>query len=302
MAHRSKTAPFCILVALVATVTAPARPERQTPSPRLTARQIVERIQDRTGGRDGEAWKGPTVDTFKAGDPETPITGIATTFSPTMEVLRRAVAHKRNLIISHEPTFYNHLDETGWLADDPVFKEKLAYIDQHHLVIWRFHDHWHTAPGRPDGILKGMVAALGWEKFQSTDDPHVFRVPATTLEDLARQIKRRLSIRTLRVVGDPRLKVTRIAFRPGASGRERQIEALESKDVEVLVAGESAEWEGVLYAVDASGQKKPKGLILMGHDVSEELGMEECAVWLKGLVPEVPIEFIPAGEPFWAPR
>ena len=40
----------------------------------------------------------------------------------------------------------------------------------------------------------------------------------------------------------------------------------------------------------------------MGHVVSEELGMKECADWLRSFVPEVPIEFIPAGEPFWVPE
>ena len=29
--------------------------------------------------------------------------------------------------------------------------------------------------------------------------------------------------------------------------------------------------------------------------------MKYCAEWLKGFIPEVPIEFVPASEPFWAP-
>ncbi len=271
-------------------------------SPGLTARQIIERIQDHTGGHDREPWQGPTVDTIKAGDPDTPITGIATTFTATMDVLERAAARKANLIIAHEPTFYNHLDETAWLGDDPVLERKLAYVKEHHLVIWRFHDHWHRAPGQPDGILKGMVAALGWSAFQNADEPYRFRFPETTLSDLAGQIKRRLGIRTLRVVGDPHLQVSQVAFLPGAAGRERQVKALQSAAVQVLVVGESAEWEAVLHAVDAVGQRRPKGLILMGHVVSEELGMKECADWLRSFVPEVPIEFIPAGEPFWVPE
>jgi putative NIF3 family GTP cyclohydrolase 1 type 2 len=219
-----------------------------------------------------------------------------------MDVLERAVAQKKNLVIAHEPTFYNHPDDTAWLADDPVYKEKMAYVERHGLVIWRFHDHAHRPPGMPDFVLKGLVGALGWEKYQTPADPRRFRFPETTLEDLARQISRRLGIRTLRAVGDPRMKVTRVIFWPGAVGRELQVKALASDDVEVLVAGESAEWEGVLYAVDAIGQKRRKGLILMGHDVSEELGMKEFAGWLKGVVPEVPVEFVPAGEPFWEPR
>jgi len=286
------------LLALVVTALLGAEAAKE-----LTARQIIERIQEHTGGRDGEAWKGPTVDTFKAGDPDTPVTGIATTFSATMDVLQRAAARKANLIIAHEPTFYNHQDETAWLGDDPVLQAKLAYVKEHHLVVWRFHDHWHRpSGGQPDGVLKGMVTALGWTAFQSADEPYRFRLPETTLKELAGQIKRRLGIRTLRVVGDPGLRVSQVAFLPGAAGRESQVKALQSAQVQVLVVGESAEWEAVLHAVDAVGQRRPKGLILMGHVVSEELGMKECVDWLRAFVPEVPIEFIPAGEPFWVPE
>jgi hypothetical protein len=30
--------------------------------------------------------------------------------------------------------------------------------------------------------------------------------------------------------------------------------------------------------------------------------MEECARWLETFMGEVPIEFVPAVEPFWTPR
>lgn len=35
---------------------------------------------------------------------------------------------------------------------------------------------------------------------------------------------------------------------------------------------------------------------------SEEAGMEYCARWLQTFIPEVPIEFLPASDPFWTPR
>jgi putative NIF3 family GTP cyclohydrolase 1 type 2 len=271
------------------------------PAATLTARQIVERIQERAGGRNLESWRGPTVDTLKAGDLDTPVTGIVTTFSATMEVLQKAVASEANLIVAHEPTFYDHLDETAWLGADAVLQEKLAFIQKHKLVVWRFHDHAHSVPGQPDLVLKGMVAGLGWQAFQSPGNPYLFTMPEIRLEDLAREMKKRLGIRTLRVVGARNLKVTRIALAPGAAGRERQIKAL-AGDVEVLVVGESREWETVLYAVDAIGQGRRKALVLMGHDVSEELGMQECATWMKAFVPELRVEFVPAGEPFWTPE
>jgi len=93
-----------------------------------------------------------------------------------------------------------------------------------------------------------------------------------------------------------------VAYRPGASGEARQVKTLGRDDVEVLVAGEAAEWETVLYTLDAAQQGRRKALILLGHNTSEEAGMESCAGWLKTVLPGMPVRFIPAGEPYWTPE
>ena len=268
-----------------------------TESTQLTAGQLIRRIKDHAGG----SWGGATVDTIKAGDPNTVVTGIATTFLDTYNVLERAARAGKNLIVTHEPTFYNHQDETTGLEDDPVFLQKKALIEKHKMVIWRFHDHWHARGSNPDGILEGMTAALGWKKYQDRHDPKHFVLPEARLDALAGDIQRRLGIRTLRVVGKPEMKVRQIGLLPGASGRERQIAMLEKKNIEILVAGEASEWETVEYVRDAAAEGRRKGLILLGHEPSEEAGMKYCAAWLKTFIPEVPIEFIQAGEPFWRP-
>jgi hypothetical protein len=41
---------------------------------------------------------------------------------------------------------------------------------------------------------------------------------------------------------------------------------------------------------------------VLGHTVSEEQGMLEMARWLKSFTPEIPVELVRAGEPFWVPR
>ena len=35
-----------------------------------------------------------------------------------------------------------------------------------------------------------MTKALGWEKFQSADDPHLFTLPETTLGDSPQTLKK----------------------------------------------------------------------------------------------------------------
>jgi putative NIF3 family GTP cyclohydrolase 1 type 2 len=269
----------------------------QTPS--LTARQVVARIQQHVG----VPWQSDTVDTFKEGDPDAVVTGIAVTMMATLDVLQRAAAVGDNLIITHEPTFFDHMDVSDQLPEkneDPVIAAKRQFIAGHHLIIWRFHDHWHAR--NPDGIEAGMVHALGWEKFQDPQNQYLFNIPETSLDQLASDIKSRLAIRIVRVVGDPNLRITKLALAPGAAGLTKHAQALEMPGVQALVIGEAQEWEAVEYVSDAVSEGKPKSLIMLGHIPSEQAGMDECTRWLKTFVSEVPVQFVPTREPFWSPK
>lgn len=261
----------------------------------LTATQIIARIQKQVG----VPWRSRTVDTFKAGNPETLVKGIATSFSATLDVCQRAAASGKNLIIVHEPTFYNHLDETKELTGE-LYQVKRTFIEKNKLVVWRFHDHWHSR--RPDGILTGMVAALGWEQYQSSKNPESFELPSSSLEVLVKNIQRQLEIRSLRVIGDARMNVRQVALAAGYNDLRGIMSWLDNPDIDALIIGETREWEGVEYARDAVTAGRKKALIILGHVPSEERGMKECAQWLKTFVPEVPIEYMPEGEPFWSPK
>jgi putative NIF3 family GTP cyclohydrolase 1 type 2 len=262
-----------------------------------TAREIVKSIQDHVG----IPWMAQTVDTFKGGNPDTPVTGIAVTMMATLDVLERAAANHQNFVITHEPTFYSHQDKPeGMDESDPVWAEKRAFIETHNMVVWRFHDHWHRM--HPDGILAGMVHALGWEKYQHADDPNIFTRPEITVSKLASEVAERLGAPSLRVVGNPEMKATKIALSPGAAGFVRETHALERDNVEVLLVGETREWETVEYVADAVTEGKRKALIIISHIPSEQAGMEECARWLKTFISATPIEFVPAKQPFWLPK
>ena len=194
---------------------------------RITAREVIQRIQKNVG----VPWRPRTVDTFKAGNPDTPVTGIATSFGGTLDVLRRAAASGKNLVIVHEPTFYSHEDNTKELTGE-IYRSKRDFIDKNGLVIWRFHDHWHAR--RPDGITTGVIEALGWNQYPTHDNPRRYTIPATTLAKLAGDIRDRMRIRTMRVVGDPNLKVASAAYSPGYTELPVVLQAFDSPDIDVL--------------------------------------------------------------------
>ena len=261
---------------------------------RITAREVVAEIQKQVGVE----WKTETVDTFKAGNPDTAVTGIAVTMMATMDLLQRASDKGLNFVITHEPTFYAHQDiPEGMPESDPVWAEKRAFIEKHGMVVWRFHDHWHMRS--PDGIEAGMVRLLGWEKFQKPENQFLFVMPETTVKKLAEEVASKLDSPVVRVVGDPDMKVTQVGFSPGAAGFQTETHALERDDVQVLLVGETREWETVEYAADAQTQGRNKALIVIGHVPSEQGGMEECTRWLRQFAKQVPVEFVATKEPFW---
>lgn len=263
----------------------------------LTCRDVVAQVKHQVNCPWNED---KTVDTYKAGNPDQKVTGIVTTMFATMDVLREAVKQNCNFIIAHEPFFYNHPDETDFLKDDPVYLEKLRYINDHHLVVWRFHDHWHR--NNPDGIYVGMVRKLGWARYRKGDSYQVFEFPETTLKDFAEKLKGKFPQSVIRVIGNPEMKITGVGLAVGAPGPTLQRQLLNRDDVQVVISGEAREWETPEYALDASQQGRNKAFIMMGHVLSEQAGMDYCAEWLRGFISGLPIKFVPNKQPYWTPQ
>jgi putative NIF3 family GTP cyclohydrolase 1 type 2 len=256
----------------------------------VTADEIVQAIRHKLSTL-GIAWRTQTVDTFKAGSPEADVKGIATTGMATFDLLQRAAAAGSNFVITHEPTFYNHTDQTASLESDGVYQAKQRFIRDHNMVVFRFHDHAHAL--QPDPLVVGSARMLGLTPYASPGTPRLYVVPQTTLRALAQDIGRRLNGRAIRVVGDPETKVSRIMLGPGYSV------PAPGDAFDVSIGGENPESGGVAeYALDAAALGKPKGVILLGHMLSEDWGMREVADWLGTFVTGVPISWISTGEPF----
>jgi putative NIF3 family GTP cyclohydrolase 1 type 2 len=263
----------------------------------VSAAEVVARIK----GRVGIPWMTETVDRIVAGNAEVQVKGIATTMMATLDVIQRAVAAGNNMIITHEPTFYSHQDATEALRTDPTFQFKTKFIGEHDVAVFRFHDHWHRM--KPDGINFGMTRELGWEKNVSADNAWRFAFPEMPLGEFVDAMATRLKAHSMRVVGDARLPIRKVATSWGyASLMPDLIKIAANPDVDLMIMGETREWELVEYVQDQIASGAKKALIVLNHVVSEQAGMKYCVNWLKTFVPEVPISFVAAREPFWVPR
>jgi putative NIF3 family GTP cyclohydrolase 1 type 2 len=276
----------------------------------ITAQQIIERMQKNLG----VPWKDPSVDMFYSGRPDDVISGVATTWTPSLDVLRRAVAAKKNMIITRESPYWLHETATPeysgagapfseeQMASDATYQFKKDFIAKNKLVIYRFYDNWNAR--KIDGQLHALTAALGWDRYRKNNVDSssyaYFDFPSSSLNQFATAIQRQLKLRTMRVLGDPQSSVQRVALTHGFLLVPQVEEILGKMDIDVLVAGEPVEWEALPYFEDLISAGKGKGMINLGHEASEEPGSGEVAAWMKSFISEVPIDWLPAGEPFWA--
>jgi putative NIF3 family GTP cyclohydrolase 1 type 2 len=262
----------------------------------MTAGDVIDRVKANLGA----PWREATYrDTFKFGGPDTRVTGIATTAFVTLEVIEKAAAAGLNMIIPHEVTYWNDRDDVSALGGDAIYQRKIELLKKHDMAVFRMHDHMHVQ--RPDFTFVGSARDIGFDsKYETAPGSHVFVLPETTLGALARSIAARSGARALRVVGDPSAAVSRVRLGVGYG-----TPPIHSPDVDVVVSGEQQEadsaFDSPAYVLDAVTAGVTKGWIMLGHTISEEAGMREMAEWLGKIVPEVPVQLVKAGEPFWAP-
>lgn len=253
----------------------------------ITVQQVLDALIAPVGTLDD------TVDTLKSGSADEEVKGVAVVFTATYDVIRRAVESGANLIIAHEPTYYNHLDESDWLSGDPVYERKRALIESSGVSIFRLHDYVHEY--KPDGIVDGMLKALGWEAYADPDEPSLLTLPpdaSHTVRSIAEEAKRKLHIESVLVAGDLDLPVRRFGLAVGAPGGRAQMAFLRERDIELLIAGETNEWETNEYVRDAADMGMSKALIVLGHQKSEEAGMRTVVKLLRDTFPTLPVELL----------
>jgi putative NIF3 family GTP cyclohydrolase 1 type 2 len=267
----------------------------------LTAGEVVNRIKGLMAVQ-GVQWSdASTRDRFKFGGPETVVTGIATTFMGTLEAISKASALGLNMLIPHEDTYWNDPDDTLIAETDMlVYRTKVDFMTKRDIVIFRIHDHMHRQ--RPDFTFSGTAREVGLDPMTETaPNSHRFVIRQTTLGELAARVKKVRGDDAIRVVGDPGARVRRIA-----TGAGMATPAVNGADVDVVIGGEQREIEGTFdspeYVMDAATLGVPKGWIILGHNMSEESGMQEMADWLRPIVPEVKVQHVRAGIVYWVPK
>jgi len=236
-----------------------------------------------------------TVDTLKSGNREMVVTGIVTTMFATIDIIEEAIKTGANFIIAHEPTFYNHTDDTAWVSPNHIVTKKQEILEKNKITIWRLHDYLHSFV--PDSVQFGVVRKAGWQSYYKPGNA-LITLPAISLGNLALHLKKQLGIEQVRVIGKLSQPCERVVLLPGASGGQRHISMVEKEKPDVLIVGEVHEWETAEYIRDTQQLGEKTALIVLGHSVSEEPGLQWLQEWLQPRTGGIKVQHIASGNPF----
>lgn len=271
----------------------------------MTIQQIIDRIIEKT--KAGPFPPGKTCDRIASGDPNREVTKIVTTFMATVDVIEEAARIGANFIITHEPTWFSGKDDTVWCEDDPVYQAKKKLLEEYQITVWRFHDYMHQ--GEKDEIYEGYDKETGWGQYRMAPDPGeepfgaYYVIPKTTLRELADFYKKTLQMDVVQIVGDPDMAVERVGVLVGGGSlglksETQPMEYMQRHKLDVAVCGDIKEWTLTPYVRDSNALGMPMGMLMLGHERSEEWGMKHLVSWLSDITNETEVVFVDAKEPF----
>ena len=234
-----------------------------------------------------------TCDTVKSGGEDRELHKVAVTMFATVDLVKEVSEWGADMLIVHEPTYYDHMDV---ITDTPVTLAKKELIEKSGLVIYRFHDHAHFRD--VDLIPEGKFHYLGLKgKLEKTEysasSLFTLDTPITALE-LAKRMQTELGIAEPRIAGARDCTVRRIGACFGTP--KGVFELLASDDVDIVLTGEACEWKIAEYARDAAALGMNKALIVMGHIGSERDGMRLLAERMQRDHTEFETRYFECGE------
>ena len=232
-----------------------------------------------------------SCDGFKAGNPETDVRIVAVCWQATLPALREAAARGAGLFVTHEPTFYVHMDDDLRVFELPFALAKKRFIEETGILIYRCHDVWDRMP--EIGILDSWARQLGFDLPPAAADAFHAAYPFRgTVRDLAERVRERtapLGQSRVWVLGEMDALVTRVAIGTGAITDFRRMLSL-GADAMVVTDDGMSFWSAGCQAADSAIP-----LIVVNHAAAEEPGMKNLAGYLARTFPGLSVFHLPMG-------
>jgi GTP cyclohydrolase I len=217
---------------------------------------------------------------FQIGDLRSKVRSLWVALDPGEDVVAAACQAGVDLLVTHHPLFFRPVKQIDVGSPLGGVVERLI---RHRLAVYSMHTNLDAVHG---GLNDWLAHRLGLRQIRpllpnagsAQPSRHgLGRVgmlkAAMHLKDLALEVKRRLTLNTVRVAGDAMLRVKRVALSTGSGGSLSA--AFLASDAEVFISGD------LRYHDARDIEAAERGLIDVGHFHSEHLMTAQLAQCLR---------------------
>jgi len=236
-----------------------------------------------------------TVDRVIIGNPDKAVRRVLVTWMPSLEAVEKAVAGGYDLLMCHEPVFYDHWDykeRPGQIASTEIGARKKALIERAGLVIERNHDVWDRMP--EVGIPYAWADFLGFGRapvrMGGANYMHRYDIEPVTMGELARRVAARTATigePFVQVVGDDDLVVNKIGIGTGCATDPAVFRSM-GCDLSIVTDDGTSYWREIQRAADEGHP-----VIRVHHGTSEEPGMVTLRRYVNERLPGVRADHLP---------
>jgi putative NIF3 family GTP cyclohydrolase 1 type 2 len=235
----------------------------------------------------------PSVDRIVIGDPGTFVKKIGTAWMGYMSICQQAVNDGVNVLIVHEPPFYNkdisYFEQENDLPGQTrkeyleMVRKKARWIEEHGLVIIRSHDVMDIVPGFGMPYALGMALGFtGDDIIRRAPGYNVYRTGPAPAIGVAQHIADALKSAGQPGVGfcgDSDYMVRSVGIGAGCNSDPLSLSWLEP-DMYVVVDDKIRNWIQTPFAEDSG-----RPLVMINHGTSEEYGMRLLQLHLADRYP-----------------
>ncbi len=253
----------------------------------VTARQINQHLLK------GCEWIGldKTVDSFRSGDPDRPVSRVAVGWMATIYDLRRAVELGCELFVTHEPTFWEHWPPEGKYRDTPEGRPKAELLEKSGIAVLRCHDAWDKWPGI--GIRDSWARGLDLSKEAGVSQDGwsvMYEIEPTPLKAFARQVLEKvkpIGQDSVQAMGDPEMIVRRPCIGVGCYTPDLD---LIDQGADCLIGNFDGNW--YYWEKRERFVERGVGLLTVEHGCTEHWGMQNLAGYIRSTWPELTVHYL----------
>lgn len=254
----------------------------------MLVKEIIEKLGTEIPEADACSWDNVGL---LLGDESWEVKKIYVALDATDDVVSHAIAYGADMIVTHHPMIFSGMKRI--VASDFI-GNKILRLAEHKIAVYAMHTNFDI-----HGMGDLVDQCLG---LKDTDTLEVCLEDGqgigsvgnlseeTTLESFASYVRDQLQIQSVKVFGNPKAKISRVAVLPGSG--KTDIDLAISKAADVLITGDVDHHSGI------DALQKGLQIIDAGHYGVEHLFISYMADKLRALFDGVEVQEEPKQEPF----